>query len=317
MKSKSNTIISAFVAMCCYILPIVLSGIIYVALICNKRKILKNKIGPSDNKLVNSENEVLEHIVSDYNLRETSSFIVNNQAQLVQAVHLDTAEMPVDKQVAEIENDCSQISNDLKVTDNSEITEENKPITLNARGVQNILQKQQENRRKVPVITNCLSKETGLLSDNYRRRDNPDKTKTVQIYIEMVEQNQQINSKPAAMEEDIQYTRNENKLPSPIKEEHKFVKHNFSYNLTPNTDLDEKTEAQVLAAKRSLITNLVLIAQSLVINLTIPFIAKKYLPFYTIFMSTILKGALPICTTIANFSTVATVISQYIANYKN
>jgi len=313
MKSKSNTIISSLVAMCCYILPIVLSGIIYVALICNKRKILKNKIGPSDNKTINSENEVPEHIVSDYNLRETSSFIVNNQAELVQAVPLDNAEMPIDKHDAEIENDCSQISNDLKVIGDSEINEENNPITLNARAVQNILQKQQENRRKVPVITNCLSKEIDLLSDNYKRKDNPEKAKTVKIYIEMAEQNQQINSKPAAMEEDIQCTSNENKLPSPIKEEHK---HNFSYNPTPNTDLDEKTEAQVLAAKRSLITNLVLIAQSLVINLTIPFIAKKYLPFYTIFMSTILKGALPICTTIANFSTVANVVLQYMANLK-
>jgi hypothetical protein len=142
-------------------------------------------------------------------------------------------------------------------------------------------------------------------------------TKTVKIYIEMVEQNQQTNSKPAAMEEDIQCTSNENKLPSPIREEHKFAKHNFGYNPTPNTDLDEKTEAQVLVAKRSLITNIVLITQSLVINLTIPFIAKKYLLFYIMFTSNILKGALPICTTIANFSTVANVISQYIANYKN
>jgi hypothetical protein len=82
-------------------------------------------------------------------------------------------------------------------------------------------------------------------------------------------------------------------------------------NISPKTASEEKTEAQILAAKRSLITNLVLIGQSLLIDMTMPFIAKEYLGLFIVFCFTILKGALPILTTIANFGTVANVITQY------
>jgi hypothetical protein len=86
--------------------------------------------------------------------------------------------------------------------------------------------------------------------------------------------------------------------------------------LYARTDAEKKTEAQILAAKRSLITNLVLIGQSLLIDVTIPLIAPEYLPHVIVFYFTILKGALPILTTIANFGTVANVISQYWAYLK-
>ncbi len=82
-------------------------------------------------------------------------------------------------------------------------------------------------------------------------------------------------------------------------------------NISPKTASEEKTEAQILAAKRSLITNLVLIGQSLLIDMTMPLITKDYLGLFIVFCFTILKGALPILTTIANFGTVANVISQY------
>jgi hypothetical protein len=87
-------------------------------------------------------------------------------------------------------------------------------------------------------------------------------------------------------------------------------------NIFTKTASEEKTEAQILAAKRSLITNLVLIGQSLLIDMTMTFIAKEYLGLFIVFCFTILKGALPILTTIANFGTVANVISQYWAYLK-
>ena len=86
--------------------------------------------------------------------------------------------------------------------------------------------------------------------------------------------------------------------------------------LYARTDAETKTEAQILAAKRSLITNLVLIGQSLLIDVTIPFITPEYLPHVILFYFTVLKGALPILTTIANFGTVGNVISQYWAYLK-
>jgi hypothetical protein len=81
--------------------------------------------------------------------------------------------------------------------------------------------------------------------------------------------------------------------------------------LYARTDAEKKTEAQILAAKRSLITNLVLIGQSLFIDMAMPLIPTEYLPFFIVFVFTIMKGALPICTTIANFGTVANVVPQY------
>jgi hypothetical protein len=82
------------------------------------------------------------------------------------------------------------------------------------------------------------------------------------------------------------------------------------------TASEKKTEAQILAAK-SLKTNLVLIGQSLLIDMAMPLIGMEYLPFFVVFCFTILKGALPILTTIANFGTVANVISQYWAYLKH
>jgi hypothetical protein len=83
------------------------------------------------------------------------------------------------------------------------------------------------------------------------------------------------------------------------------------------TESDEQTEAQALAAKRSLITNLVLIGQFLLTDMAMPFIAKEYLLFYVALIFPTLKGALPILTTIANFGTVANVISLYWAYLKH
>jgi hypothetical protein len=88
-------------------------------------------------------------------------------------------------------------------------------------------------------------------------------------------------------------------------------------NIITRTDSEEKTDAQILAAKRSLITNLVLIGQSLVTGMAMLLMTTEYLPFFTVFTFTILKGALPILTTIANFGTVANVISQYWAYLKH
>jgi len=98
----------------------------------------------------------------------------------------------------------------------------------------------------------------------------------------------------------------------PIDGQHITINHpKHNKELLTNNDSEEKTEAQILAAKRSLITNLVLIGQSLFIDMAMPLIPTEYLPFFIVFVFTIMKGALPICTTIANFGTVANVVSQY------
>jgi hypothetical protein len=116
------------------------------------------------------------------------------------------------------------------------------------------------------------------------------------------------------MVEEIQLTTNVNKLPTLLQAEHTDYSINYPNN---KKDSDENTEAQILSAKRSLITNLVLIGQSILIVLAIPIIEKEYLPFYAVFTCTILKGALPICTTIVNYGTVANMISKYWNYLKN
>ena len=101
-------------------------------------------------------------------------------------------------------------------------------------------------------------------------------------------------------------------LVEPIECQHITINHpKHNKELCTGADSEEKTEAQILAAKRSLITNLVLIGQSLLIDMAMPLISKEYFSFFIVFCFTILKGALPILTTIANFGTVANFISQY------
>jgi hypothetical protein len=89
---------------------------------------------------------------------------------------------------------------------------------------------------------------------------------------------------------------------------------NSSNSLNFQNDDQEKFDAQVLAAKRSLITNLVLTALCVLTNSAIVFLPPDFIPYFTVLILSSIKGALPISTTMANFGTVANVISMYL-NY--
>jgi hypothetical protein len=77
---------------------------------------------------------------------------------------------------------------------------------------------------------------------------------------------------------------------------------------------EEKIEAQILAAKRSLITNLVLSALCVLTNSAFIFLPLDLISYFIVLVLSFLKGALPVSTTMVNFGTVANVISMYL-NY--
>ena len=86
---------------------------------------------------------------------------------------------------------------------------------------------------------------------------------------------------------------------------------------SPNFNDDkEKCEAQILAAKRSLITNMVLTALCVLTNSAFVFLSPDFIPYFTVLVLSTLKGALPISTTVANFGTVVNVISMYLKYFE-
>ena len=76
---------------------------------------------------------------------------------------------------------------------------------------------------------------------------------------------------------------------------------------------DEKIVAQVLAAKRSLVTNLGMIVVIGVVDvvMAMPVVPKDFYPFFTVVVFTTLKAAQPIVTTVANFAPIINLLSQY------
>ena len=78
----------------------------------------------------------------------------------------------------------------------------------------------------------------------------------------------------------------------------------------------EKCNAQILSAKRSLITNVCLIFFFMASHCIVVLLPEKERIYFCVIVFAIAKGAMPICTTIANFGTVQFVISQYLTNLK-
>jgi hypothetical protein len=319
MNSKSKSIIGAIVAIGCYYLPIILSGVIYVTLICSKRKMLKNKIEALDDEIINSENQVLGNIVLDHQLGKNLNSIPKNDVILLKEANSHNAEILNGNQEVEIQNskddcDVNKLTEEVKDTSTSHLKAENNHEISNVNSDENILQMQQENELNVPVVLNCLSLERSTPSPSYDSIEIANDIATADIDLKPKHDKQKTNSIQLVMVQEIQPTNNDKNLPTLLQAEHKDNSINYPNN---KTDSDENTEAQILAAKRSLITNLVLIGQSLLIALAIPIIEKEYLPFYAVFTCTILKGALPICTTIVNYGTVANMISKYWEYLKN
>ena len=86
-----------------------------------------------------------------------------------------------------------------------------------------------------------------------------------------------------------------------------FFKHksqDSSYVEYQNAQEVERHEAEVLAAKRSLITNLILTTLCIGTCLAIVALAPAFAPYFAGILFAVIKSALPIFTTIANFGTV-------------
>ena len=85
---------------------------------------------------------------------------------------------------------------------------------------------------------------------------------------------------------------------------------NFSNKDSP-TEVNEETlqAKQLLSAKRSLETNLYLILAFIVVLGSTIILPRK--EFFTVIAFSIMKGSMPIMTTIVNFGTIRSVITQY------
>jgi hypothetical protein len=79
----------------------------------------------------------------------------------------------------------------------------------------------------------------------------------------------------------------------------------------------EKIEAQISAAKRSMITNLILGGIFCIFAALLVFLPDHLRPFGCEILLSFFKAAMPIFTTIANFGTVRFVLSQYWHSYIN
>ena len=78
-----------------------------------------------------------------------------------------------------------------------------------------------------------------------------------------------------------------------------------------NAEKEAKRLAQILSAKRSLVTNLSCCSIFVVGHLIIILLPKGARSYFSVIVFTLVKGAMPILTTIANFGTMQFVISQY------
>ena len=77
---------------------------------------------------------------------------------------------------------------------------------------------------------------------------------------------------------------------------------------------EAKRVAQILSAKRSLITNLILSAFLFIAHAVIVMLPPSERLFFSILIFKSVKGVLPILTAIANFGTIRFVFGQYL-NY--
>ncbi len=74
---------------------------------------------------------------------------------------------------------------------------------------------------------------------------------------------------------------------------------------------EEKSKAQMSAAERSIKTNLILGLIFLVSFSSLMFVPNIWRPYCYVIVFSVMKGALPVLTAIANFGTVKQVATQY------
>ncbi len=74
---------------------------------------------------------------------------------------------------------------------------------------------------------------------------------------------------------------------------------------------ERKRLAQILTAKRSLITNLAFTGYLIVTHAIIALLPATERIFYSVIVFSLFKGSLPILTAIANFGTIQSVVRNY------
>jgi hypothetical protein len=89
----------------------------------------------------------------------------------------------------------------------------------------------------------------------------------------------------------------------------------FSITQAEPKNEDNLKSQQISSAKRSLQTNLALITLFIFVLVFLYFIPNRQ--FLSVLIFSMLKGALPIFTTVANFGTIRSVIRQYYEYLKN
>ena len=111
-------------------------------------------------------------------------------------------------------------------------------------------------------------------------------------------------------------------LGSTIRDPHKYLQNELNSQENDDSVMacekeTEKIQAQIAAAKRSMITNLILGGIFCFFGALAMFIPSHLRPFFASTIFSFFKATMPIFTTIANFGTVQFVLSQYWHSYQN
>jgi hypothetical protein len=271
-KSKSEVLIGASVLIGGFLLPILLSCVIYLAMICRKRKYLTNKIEVLDDDIIHSENQI-PGIFALASLNETNP----NESLLTDNAEILISKKEFDSYKTDNNFGCNQVTEEPN--DQGTSTSGIQNTSFHAQSDDNIQDQNPEIEKKFQVSVKSICTQRGTILDHYDSINNADNKNQDDIDLLLADQNKitqpQINTNIPVLVEVIQCANKDNNLLTQPQEEQKSVKESSVSYPTNNTDSDEKTEAQILAAKRSLITNLVVIGQSLLVNMAIPFLKKN------------------------------------------
>jgi hypothetical protein len=150
-----------------YLLPIILSCVIYVVMICRKRKILRNKIEVVDEEIINSEHQIPGILLADFHKEEISKSVLRNPKEDFISIHFESSKITVGNQEHETKNteyDCNSKTYQSKVREetkesNIEYISDGQAFDLNVANIQ------QEPDNVLTIVMNSLDRVESTLED--------------------------------------------------------------------------------------------------------------------------------------------------------
>jgi hypothetical protein len=158
-----------------YLLPIIFSCVIYVALICRKRKNFENKIECFDDEIIHSEHPKFGMMVSENYTREPTDLIINKDAVVFKTTNGDIDEITGMNPEDVIENSSlnfvpcqvtEELTNRVQNEANEESTSVEDSIIVMKNSVENALNHQLQNEESLPETTSSLESANGIKTNH-------------------------------------------------------------------------------------------------------------------------------------------------------